>query len=107
MKTAILSLMLACTVGLVSCTTMPPRTPAQIETNHRLEEAVRETLEKSPDIYAEHVDIEVDGGVVTLSGPMADDHELIETLRIARTVPGVTKVLNSLDIDMDGRGKGP
>ena len=105
MRILILSLFLACSACLVSCGTPPVRTPAEIEANNHLEAAVRAELDKAPYIYTRHVNINADGGVVRLSGIVTGDYEMIETLRITRNVPGVTKVLNEIEIDRDGRGK--
>ncbi|MDE2343306.1 MAG: BON domain-containing protein [Betaproteobacteria bacterium] len=105
MRTLILSLLLACSVCLVSCGTPPVRTPAEIEANNHLEAAVRAELNKAPYIYTSHINIKADGGVVTLSDMVTDEYEMNETLRITRKVPGVTKVINELIIDRDGRGK--
>ncbi len=105
MRILILSLLLACSACLVSCGTPPVKTQAEIEANHRLEEAVRAQLNKAPYIYVPHINIKADGGVVRLSDVVTDEYEMNETLRITRKVPGVTKVINEMVIDREGRGK--
>ncbi len=105
MRVLILSLFLACSACLVSCGTPPARTQAQIDANHHLQDEIRMRLNKAPRIYVPHINISADDGVVKFSGIVTDEYEMNETLRIARKVPGVTKVINEMEIDRDGRGK--
>ncbi len=93
-------------VMVSSCVTEPPRSAAEIAADNQIEMEVMQKLDASTTIYARHIDVKARGGVVRLSGDVTDGYELVEAGRLALSVPGVKKVRNELEIDMDGRGKG-
>jgi osmotically-inducible protein OsmY len=64
---------------------------------------VREALLRDPYLYARHIDVDVDRGVVYLDGMIWLTDNFQDTKRIARTVPGVINVVTDLDLVRGGR----
>lgn len=66
---------------------------------------VQKTLTEDPWIYAEHVIITTQNGVVRLEGIVGDNAERFRILRLCRKIPGVRRVVDALekpDNDADG-----
>jgi osmotically-inducible protein OsmY/sporulation protein YlmC with PRC-barrel domain len=57
---------------------------------------VGESFEGDHQLDSERIDIHVEGGVVTLSGQVADDSQKARAGELARGVEGVTEVINSI-----------
>jgi len=67
--------------------------------------AVRKTLTSDPWIYAEHVTITTENGVVRLEGFVGDTGERFRILRLCRKIPGTRRVVDALEVvsnDPDG-----
>ena len=60
---------------------------------------VQQALNSDQVLYARHINIHADGGVVTLSGYVWSAEELVEAKEDARAVPGVTKVVDRMEVD--------
>jgi len=66
---------------------------------------VQKTLTNDPWIYAEHVTVTTQNGVVTLEGIVGDTGERFRILRLCRKIPGTRRVVDALEImnnDADG-----
>jgi BON domain len=64
-------------------------------------------LNADPIYFFRHVDVEVDDGVADLSGYVWTTDAIYRARRIARTVPGVTRVVTShLELEREARGPG-
>ena len=66
---------------------------------------VTAALQQDPYIFAEHVTVMVQNGVVTIQGVVTDLNDLLAILNLARHVAGKAKVVNEIDfqpIDDDG-----
>jgi len=65
--------------------------------------AIEQALERRAEREARHLDVQVDGGSVTLSGTVHDWSEGQAIVRTASHAPGVYAVKNELRIDLFGR----
>ena len=66
---------------------------------------VQKTLTGDPWIYAEHITVTTQNGVVRLEGIVGDTGELFRILRLCRKIPGARRVVSELEIvhnDPDG-----
>ena len=66
---------------------------------------VEQTLTKDPWIFAEHITITTQNGVVRLEGIVGDTGEMFRIMRLCRKIPGARRVVNELEImhnDPDG-----
>lgn len=61
-------------------------------------------LANDPNIYAEHIEVSVRRGVVTLDGFVMEIKDLDGAKQIAARVPGVTSVNNQMELEVFGRG---
>lgn len=93
--------------GLLACTHAPPRTEAQKEADKALAERVDGELQADKLIYARHITVKADRGVVHLSGYVWETPELYEAQRVAASVPGVASVVNDLELQRNGIGNSP
>jgi len=55
-------------------------------------------LNADPIYFFKHVEVTADGGVVQLTGFVWTPDAIYQAKRIARSVPGVTRVLNRMDL---------
>ena len=85
--------------GLSACISGPPQTPEQRQSNKELVESVQSALASDQTLYARHITVRADGGVVTLGGYVWTTQELAEVPDIVRSVPGVTNVVNRIEVD--------
>jgi hypothetical protein len=66
---------------------------------------VERTLTDDPWIYAEHVTVTTQNGVVRLEGIVGDTGEMLRIVRLCRKISGARRVVNALEImhnDPDG-----
>jgi osmotically-inducible protein OsmY len=66
---------------------------------------VETALRQNPYIYAEHITVTTDRGVVRVGGVVRDLPELFAILRVARRIAGKGRVVNEiqfLQVDQDG-----
>ncbi len=62
-------------------------------------------IEQNPFIYAEHVTVATENGVVRVGGRVRDVPELFAILRLARRIAGKGRVVNEIEfvqLDQDG-----
>jgi osmotically-inducible protein OsmY len=63
---------------------------------------VAAALDDDPKIYARHVDVYADDGVIHLTGFVFSPNELLYAKNDARSVPGVRGVANELELMRGG-----
>jgi hypothetical protein len=99
--------------GLVAaCASVPGRSPAQARADAVTADRVYLALNSDPVYFFRHVDVSVDDGVARLSGVVWTTEALFAAQRIARDVPGVTRVVNRMELERaalrgGGDGGGP
>lgn len=82
---------------LAGCATTP-KTPEQQAADKETAAAVKAALIADPNVYAEHVTVWADNGVVHLGGRVWSDWAMYEVQRVARSIPGVRKTVNEMDL---------
>ena len=95
---------LAATLYLCACATTPRyRTAAERSADDAIAAGVEDSLLRDSRIYARHIDVIADRGVVRLSGLIwsVDDYRVARF--DAQSVPGVTSVVSELELVRSGR----
>jgi osmotically-inducible protein OsmY len=88
--------------ALCACATQSPRTAEERAQDAVLAQQVEAALSADPRIYARHVDVTSDRGVITLSGLIWSNEEYVLAKRDAALVPGVVRVDSSMDLVRGG-----
>jgi osmotically-inducible protein OsmY len=88
--------------NVLACATDAPRTDAQRQADKETAARVQSALDADNLLYAKHITVRSDNGVVRLSGFVWDPTDLDEAQRIAEGVEGVSKVLNDLELQRNG-----
>lgn len=86
-----------------ACATQPSRPAAERATDRALAGDVERTLLADPRLFARHIDVTADRGVVTLAGFVWSTDDLYAAKRLAANVPGVTRVDSDLELMVGGR----
>jgi osmotically-inducible protein OsmY len=98
---------LAATLALAACSTAPPRSPAQTESDRAVADSVYAALNSDPAYFYRHVDVRVEDGVADLSGYVWSTDAIYRAREITRQVSGVTRVVTShLELERGGRANG-
>lgn len=66
---------------------------------------VEKTLTNDPWIFADHITVTTQNGVVRVEGIVGDTGEMFRIVRLARKIPGARRVVNAMEImhnDPDG-----
>lgn len=87
--------------ALAACAT-DPRSDAQRQADRQIAENVQAALDADKELYAKHIFVRADNGVVRLSGYVWTQPDLLEAEQIAGTVQGVSKVVNDLELQRNG-----
>jgi len=66
-----------------------------------IKKKIKSAFVRSASVDSDRIDVEVDGGTVTLSGKVRSWAERDEAEREAWLAPGVTKVKNEIEIDTE------
>lgn len=82
-----------------ACASSPPRSPAQVQADEATANRIYAALDHDPVYYFRDVDVGVNDGVARLSGYVWTTSALYRAQRIARSVPGVTKVKDELQLE--------
>jgi osmotically-inducible protein OsmY len=99
---------LAATLALAACSTVPPRSPAQTAGDRAVADSVYAALDADPAYFYRHVDVRVEDGVADLSGYVWSTDAIYRAREITRQVSGVTRVVTSqLELERGGRLNGP
>jgi osmotically-inducible protein OsmY len=94
--------MLSAACGLDACSTSPAKSDAQRAADAASAAQVEAALDADPRIFARHIDIKVDRGVVHLGGYVWSDDEFLFAKNDAAAVPGVTTVVNQMELIRGG-----
>ena len=100
---------LACTAVLTAvlcagfgCTVAPVKSEAQRQADREVAQSVQAALNADKQLYARHIFVRADNGVVRLYGFVWETPELYEAKRVAEHVPGVSRVVNDLELERNG-----
>jgi hyperosmotically inducible protein len=90
---------------LAGCAGTPARSAAQRAADADLTERVAAALGADPSLFARHIDVSADDGVVYLEGYVWSPEDLYTARHLAAAVPGVTAVNSQLEL-LRGGSKG-
>ena len=92
--------------GVAACASGPPKTAAQKADDKAITERVETALYADKVLYAKHIFVAADNGVVHLTGYVWDPRDLGLAEAIAGNVDGVTRVINDLELQRNGNENG-
>lgn len=92
--------------GVVACASGPRKTDAQLQEDKVTAERVEAALSGDKVLYAKHIFVHADSGVVRLTGYVWETSDLEQATLIAEGVPGVTRVVNDLELNRNGNENG-
>ena len=93
--------------GVAACVSGPPKTDSQAQADKVMAERVEAALNADRSLFAKHITAHADNGVVRLTGYVWEASDFEEAVYIAQGVPGVTKVVNDLELNRNGNDAGP
>ena len=96
-------LVVAAMLTVAACATQVHRTLAERGADDDVAARVEQALLRDPRIFARHIDVDAERGVVRLSGYVWSSEDFFEAKRVAATVPGVTAVVSQLEMMVGGR----
>jgi len=85
--------------GVVACATGAPKTAAERQADRDTVDRVQLALNSDKLLYARHITVRADNGVVHLGGYVWTQPELEDAISVAESVPGVSKVVDRMEID--------
>ena len=91
-----------CACAVVACSSGPRKSEAESQADKATVDRVELALSTSKTLYARHIIVRADNGVVRLSGFVFDQPDLIEAGRVAESVQGVSRVVNALELQRNG-----
>jgi osmotically-inducible protein OsmY len=98
---------LAAAAVAVGCSSAPSKSPEQERADAATAARVYAALEANPVYFFRDVEVSVDYGVAQLSGYVWTTDALYGAERIARRVPGVTGIRDTMELERQGnRGGG-
>jgi hyperosmotically inducible protein len=86
----------------VASTAAPSSSKATKKANHKLENDVRRALAKAKGVNPEGIVVLARNGVVTLTGNAPDSDQAARATQAAKTVAGVTSVINQITVGQPG-----
>ena len=92
----------AVSCGLLACAAGPQKSEAELKADRETAQRVQAALDADQALYARHIIVRADSGVVRLSGYVWEPPELIEAKQVAARVAGVTRVINDLELQRNG-----
>lgn len=95
-------LLVAASCIWVACAMGPQKSDPQRQADKETAERVQAALDADKRLYAKHIFVRADNGVVRLSGYVWDPPDLDEARQVAAGVTGVTQVVNSLELQRNG-----
>ena len=102
-----IALVTVCVCGAVACETGPRKSEAEKQADRAMADRVELALNSDKELYARHITVRADNGVVRLSGFVWDPPDLVEAVRVASAVQGVSRVENALELQRNGLGDSP
>jgi len=91
---------------IAACSAPETRTPQEQSADRALARRVVAALQADPYVDVDHVTVDVDRGVVTLSGQVGDEWDWRSILKICGAVPGVRRVVDQLEMIHYGSHRG-
>ena len=88
--------------SLVACATGPRESAAQQRADGQTAERVQAALQADKHLFARHITVQADNRVVRLSGYVWDPSDLYEADSTAKSVAGVSRVVNELELERNG-----
>jgi len=102
----IVAAILASSAALSACAGVPAST-AQLQADSITANRVYVALNDDPTYLFRHIDVSVTDGVANLSGYVWSADAIYRARQIARSVPGVNRVVTSqLELERNGRNSG-
>lgn len=101
------SFVIAAVAALCAACASSPHTEAQAQANKELSSKVEAALNADKSLFAKHITAHADNGVVWLTGYVWESGDFEEAAYVAQNVPGVTKVVNSLELNRNGDENAP
>jgi len=92
--------------GLAACASAPTKTTSQTLADKAMAERVEAALNADRSLFAKHISAHADNGVVYLTGYVWQAGDFEEATYVAANVPGVTKVVNDLELNRNGDDSG-
>ena len=86
----------------VACATAPPKTADELQADKEIAGRVKGALDVDKYLFTRHISVRVDSGVVHLEGYVWSPTDIYEAKRVAKRVPGVTVVVNELELQREG-----
>jgi osmotically-inducible protein OsmY len=93
--------------GVAACASGPPKTDAQVQADKVMVERVEAALNADRSLFAKHITAHADNGVVRLTGFVWESGDFAEATYVASNVPGVTRVVNDLELNRNGDDNSP
>jgi hyperosmotically inducible periplasmic protein len=93
--------------GVAACASAPHKTEEQKQADKVTAERVEAALSADRMLYARHITVHADNGVVWLSGYVWDRPDYDQATSVAQSVPGVTRVVNDLEFQRNGSDNNP
>ncbi len=93
--------------GLAACASGPPKSESQLAEDRAVAERVEAALSADKTLFSKHISASADNGVVHLTGYVWEPSDFDEATFIASGVPGVTKVVNDLELNRNGNENNP
>ena len=93
--------------GVAACATGPSETDAQAQADKVMAERVEAALNADKALFAKHITAHDAVIGVRLTGYVWEATDFEEATYIASNVPGVTKVVNDLELNRNGNDNGP
>jgi len=87
---------------VTACAAEPRRTPEETQADRATAARVQRALDSDEALYARHITVTVRNGVAHLGGYVWDPPDLHEAVLAARVVPGVSRVVNDLELQRNG-----
>jgi osmotically-inducible protein OsmY len=88
--------------GVIACSTPPRKTQAEQIADAALAAQVQAALLADPNIYARHIDVAVDRGVVELGGYVWTNQDYVLARNDAAAIPGVKAVDTNMELMRGG-----
>src|SRR5581483_7922303 len=85
-----------------ACAMGPRETDAQRQADREVADQVQAALNADSGLYAQHISVRAQNGIVRLGGYVWAQPDLEEAQRIAELVPGVSKVVNDMELERGG-----
>jgi osmotically-inducible protein OsmY len=87
---------------IVACATAPPKTTNELQANKEIADRVERALDADKFLFTRHISVRVESGVVHLEGYVWSPTDVYEAKRVAKRIPGVTVVVNELELQRGG-----